>query len=303
LVPVPTMKTLGGLQFWADVRFFRGWRIQRNVFTGHFRLLDPRNYRQIHGSLETCLGKLAELKKDRNLAPMCGKAVIVIHGILQTPRTFARMRTALEKAGYTLVPFTYPSTRIEILAAAEDLRRVIESLDGIEEINFVVHSMGGLVLRAYLKQPRDVRIKRMVMIAVPNRGAEMADMMRRNYAFRLIFGPSGQQLVTDPLGMIPSLPTPDFEFAVVAGARGHERGFNPLIPGDDDILVTVASTRLPGATDSMTVRAFHRFIPANATAIDATVRFLQTGCLRENGVRCPIPREERENQSADAITS
>ena len=36
-----TRKTLGGRQFWGDVHYFRGWRIQQNVFTKHYRLLDP----------------------------------------------------------------------------------------------------------------------------------------------------------------------------------------------------------------------------------------------------------------------
>jgi pimeloyl-ACP methyl ester carboxylesterase len=285
------MKTLGGRQFWADVRFFRGWRIQRNVFTGRFRLLDPRDHRHASGGLETCLAKLSQIKEREKLPPMSGKAVIAVHGILHSARTFAVMTPALEAAGYTVIGFNYPSSRIEIGAAAANLKLVIDSLEGIAEINFVVHSMGGLVTRAYLKESRDPRIHRMVMIGVPNRGAEMADLLRKNYAYRLVFGPAGQQLVTGPNGLGSSLPIPDFEFAIIAGGRGHRAGFNPLIPGDDDILVTVASARLPGAADSLTIRAFHRFIPANAEAIDATVRFLQTGCLRKDGVRQPIPLE------------
>lgn len=292
------MKTLGGWQFWSDVRFFQGWRIQRHVYTGHFRLLDPHNRRWTFGSLETCLVQLAEIKQKQNLPPMSGKAVVVVHGILRTSRTFAAMCPALRKAGYTVVEFEYPSTRIGIIEAADDLRQVVEGLDGIEEINFVVHSMGGLVVRALVKEYIDPRIHRMVMLGVPNQGAEMADLLRKSYAFRLLFGPAGQQLVTDPNGLIPTLPIPEFEFATIAGARGHESGFNPLITGDDDVLVSVASARLPGASDSMTVRSFHRFIPGHTGAVEATIRFLQSGCLRNDGVRHPIPRESERTETA-----
>ena len=38
-IPLPTM---GGKQFWADELFFHQWRIQRNVLTGHYRLLDGK---------------------------------------------------------------------------------------------------------------------------------------------------------------------------------------------------------------------------------------------------------------------
>ena len=33
------LKTLGGMQFWTDVKHLSGWRIQQNSETGHFRLL------------------------------------------------------------------------------------------------------------------------------------------------------------------------------------------------------------------------------------------------------------------------
>src|SRR5271168_4217278 len=56
------MKTLGGRQFWGDVKFFRGWRIQQNVFTEHYRLLDPKDSRYAFGSFKTCCDKLEELK-------------------------------------------------------------------------------------------------------------------------------------------------------------------------------------------------------------------------------------------------
>ncbi len=58
--------TLGGRQFWGDVFYFRGYRIQKNVFTGHFRLLDPRDNRQAWGTREQCQLALEEIRKSRN---------------------------------------------------------------------------------------------------------------------------------------------------------------------------------------------------------------------------------------------
>ncbi len=294
------MKTLGGRQFWGDVRFFRGWRIQQNVFTEHYRLLDPRDHRHAFGSLQKCIDHLEQVKSAQKLPPMSGKAVIVIHGITRSSKTFTVMRPTLEKAGYMVVGFDYPSTRIRIDEAAEYLNRVIRSLDGIGEIDIVAHSLGGLVTRAYLKKHRDPRIKRMVMLGVPNHGAEMADLLRTNLAFQLVLGPAGQQLVTGRDSLVAGLPIPDFEFAVIAGSGPSGAGINPLIRGVDDLLVSVESTRLPGAADSMTVRALHLFMPANAEIIEATVHFLNTGSLRKSGERQPIPRDSRGAAAARA---
>jgi pimeloyl-ACP methyl ester carboxylesterase len=178
---------------------------------------------------------------------------------------------------------------------------VIQSLRGVEEIDFVVHSMGGLVVRSWFQNHDDIRVRRLVMLGTPNRGAEMADMLRRNAAYRLIMGPAGQQLVTGNNSPIAGLPIPPCEFAVIAGGRGSD-GYNPLVPGDNDLIVSVESTRLAGASDFLMVRAMHHFLTSNPEAIDATVRYLQTGHFRKNGVRKPIMPTANEERTADLRT-
>ncbi len=287
------MKTLGGLQFWGDVAYCHGWRIQHNVFFKQYRLLDPENHRHASGTLEDCQKKLEEIKNEKKLPKMSGHAVILIHGIVRSSKSFSKMAEALKKEGYTVIGFDYPSTQVEITQSAEYLNQLIESLEGIEKISFVVHSMGGLVVRCYLQKHNDDRIERMVMLGVPNRGAKMADIFKNILLFKMIFGPAGRQLGIDG-GYIDSLPTPKFEFGVIAGARGKDAGYNPLIPGDDDGTVTVESTRLPGASDFATVECLHSFIMKNADAIAYTSKFLKTGRFRAEGDPRPIPISQED---------
>ena len=72
-------QTLGGRQFWGDVKFFQGYRIQQNVFTKHYRLLDSNDVRRMWGSLEECEAQLRQIAVEKNLKPMSGKAVVLIH--------------------------------------------------------------------------------------------------------------------------------------------------------------------------------------------------------------------------------
>lgn len=283
------MKTLGGRQFWGDVCFYHGWSIQQNILTGHYRLLDSADIRHCWGSYDTCMRHLAELRKERQLAPMSGKAVVLIHGMVRSSKSLHAMEKPFSEAGYQVFAFDYPSTRLTIPESAEFLRRSLSSLEGIEEINFVVHSMGGLVVRAYLQQECDPRIHRMVMLGVPNRGAHLADRLKENVLFRSILGPAGQQLISATDGFIASLPVPDFEFAVIAGGRGTPNGYNPLIPGDDDATVSVESTRLPGATDFIQLPVLHTLMMGNPDVVASSLRFVTTGALRADGSRQPIP--------------
>src|SRR5215208_6112827 len=67
-------KTTGGKQFWADVWFFRDYRIQCHALTNHYRLLDGNNHRVLSGTFDLCQQKLEEIREQQKLAPMEGKA-------------------------------------------------------------------------------------------------------------------------------------------------------------------------------------------------------------------------------------
>ncbi|QDT91186.1 Alpha/beta hydrolase family protein [Gimesia algae] len=286
------MKTMGGRQFWGDVQFFQGWKIQQHVISQHYRLLDPKDQRHASGSLADCQQRLEEIKAAEQLPPMRGKAVILVHGIIRSSKSFVKMKETCQQKGWLVVPFDYPSTQRTIPENANYLGKVIQSLEGIEEINVVVHSMGGLIVRSWLAQQDvvDPRVKRMVMLGVPNQGADMADRFRSNLLFKAIFGPAGQQLVTEVNSdFISNLPTPPFSFGVIAGGRNTLKGYNPLIRGDNDGTVAVSSTRLPGAADFIMLPVLHSFMMNDPETISYTLRFLETGVFRDSGKPQPIP--------------
>ena len=177
-------KTLGGQYFWADEVVYFGWRIQRNTFTGHCRLLDGEKLRHTFGTFEQCCAKLDEIKRQKKLPPMNGKAVLVLPGLGDARLVAEGMTKYLhDQGGYMAACVAYPSLFDEIGRHAKSLDSVIRHLDGISEINFVGHSMGNLVIRRYLADQTDAatgklpdrRIKRIVMLGPPNQGAELAE--------------------------------------------------------------------------------------------------------------------------------
>ena len=284
-----TSRTLGGRQFWSDVRFFRGWRIQQNVFTEHYRLLDPENRRHSHGTLKECETTLSSIRKAQQLPSMRGRAAILVHGLIRSSRSFDMLARKLELGGYTVVRFDYPSTRSSIPVAASCLAQVINSLNGIETIDLVAHSMGGVILRYYLRDHRDERIRRAVLLGSPNHGAEVADRLHTNPLYRAIFGPAGQQLTSEGEGLIADLPIPEFEFGVIAGGRGGVKGFNPLLPGDNDSTVTVRSARLKGAADFLLVPVIHSFLTSDQRCVTAVATFLEHGRFDLEREPQPVP--------------
>lgn len=304
-VPMPTM---GGIQFWGDETFFHDWRIQRNVLTGHYRLLDGHNLRHASGTFEQCRAKLDEIKAARSMPPMQGKAVIVLHGLADTRLSTALLCNHLKrKGGYTVFNVAYPSTRQSIADHARALAKIIQNLDGIEEINFVGHSMGNIVVRHYLADQTDAatgrrpdpRIRRFVMLGPPNHGSSLAVRFGDDTLFATVLGKPGEELGRQWTWLESELAAPQCEFGIIAGGLGNENGFNPLIPGDDDGVVAAASTRLPGAADFVMVPVLHPLLPAESRVMDYTLSFLQNGYFVSEERREPVGKAEEGRMRKD----
>ena len=294
LRPNIKIHTLGGVQFWGDVAYFHGWHIQRNVFSGHHRLLDAHDVRHAWGTREACDAKLQEIRDEEKLPPMQGTAVILLHGLGRSDKSVKQLQKHFDKAGYYTIAMNYPSLRASVQENAEYLHEVIQSLDGIEKVHLVGFSMGGIVLRQCLAEHDEPRLGRVVFIGSPNQGAELATLLKDWWAFKTFVGPAGQDLATAPHGLAPKLPAPRCEFGVIAGCRGVDGGYNPLIPGDDDGTVSLESTRLPGASDFLTVHSLHLMLMHTASVFAAAQHFLEEGKFQADRDPEPIPKQAPE---------
>jgi len=290
--------TFGGKQFWTDELIFHQWRIQRNVLTNACRLLDDEDYRRAGGSFEECQQELERLKRELNMPPLRPRVVLVLHGLLRSRDAMQPLCEYLEEQSeLEVLAFSYASSRQEISVHALALARVISNLgDDVKEINFVAHSMGNLVIRRYLGGtcavvPKSRRLPtQTVMLAPPNNGSKLAERFQANNIFRTLWGTSGIE-IAEIQKLEKDLATPP-SFGIIAGGRGTENGNNPLIPGDDDFVVSVEETRLPGARDFLVLPVLHGSIMEDQRVQECTLRFLQGGYFVSDEQRQPIPRED-----------
>lgn len=279
LQPNLPLPTIGGAQLWADVRWRDGWRMQQHVLTGHARLLDPQNVRRAWGDAAACLAEF-DARVPRRAAPASEERplVILLHGMGRTRVSFSRMKRALEAEGWRCARLSYPSTRRSIPEHARWLEGVLAGLaeDGqARNVSFVTHSLGGILVRAALANGGEWRaalpVERLVMLGPPNQGSAFADRLAGVRMFRWLYGETGTGLVPSEVQRIPP---PDVPFLVIAGARGKPQGWNPWLPGDDDGVVALQETHLPGADGHHVVRSIHAFLAAHQEAIAQTQAFL-----------------------------
>jgi pimeloyl-ACP methyl ester carboxylesterase len=207
--------------------------------------------------------------------------VVLLHGISRTPRSFRKMQSAIEASGFATLNLGYASRRKALEPLAEDIHPTIERFaDGLEgSIHFVGHSMGGLLARVYLAKYRPKRLGRVVILGSPNRGSEIADRLKDFAAYRLYFGPAGQQLVTSRDNALDAIiPPVDYPVGIIAGNRSLYPIASALfLPRPNDGRVSVENTKLDGMTDHMVISASHPWLVRNADAIGQTIAFLRDG--------------------------
>jgi len=88
---------------------------------------------------------------------------------------------------------------------------------------------------------------------------------------------AARELVLDWQRISKDLVVPPCPFGIVAGGKGDDQGYSGFLAGDDDAVVRVEETRLPGAHDFLVVPVRHAAMMKNPGVQRATSAFLRTG--------------------------
>ena len=206
--------------------------------------------------------------------------VVLLHGLNRTSASLQKMARALEAQGYTVWNQSYPSRDRPI---AELAKIAIEPAlafcqgKGIQNVHFVTHSLGGILVRYYLQDNAIPNLGRIVMLSPPNRGSEIVDKLKTYKIYQYINGPAGQELGTGDDSVPNQLKPISGEIGVIIGNSSSDPWFSWLIPGEDDGKVSVARARLDEMTDFLVVKEGHTFIMQKAAVIAQVQGFLQSG--------------------------
>jgi pimeloyl-ACP methyl ester carboxylesterase len=209
------------------------------------------------------------------------ETVVLLHGMARTSRSMAGMARYLEGEGFSVLNVDYPSRRKTLDALSRDVRNLLAQAFGdvsAPRLHFVVHSMGGLVVRRLIRDFRPANLGRVVMLGTPHRGSEIADFLKGWPLYKKFYGPAGQELTTDHQARKFPDRDIDFELGAIAGSRGWlspVSGF--LLPKPHDGTVSVESTKLPGMKGHLVMPVTHTFMMDNKNVQRQTAAFLKSG--------------------------
>lgn len=205
--------------------------------------------------------------------------VLLLHGLWMNRFAMMPLAHALKRAGFVTLEPSYASMRGDLQANVDSVDSVLRQLDALEaqRIHIVGHSMGGLLALALLqREPPDARLGRAVLLGSPVAGC----MAARTFATY----PGGEWLLGASTPLWERLPMPDVPARCEVGAiAGTSRiGLASLlvdIEGDNDGVVRVEETRLPGLADHRVLPVSHTGMLMSGPAASQAAAFLRRGAF------------------------
>ena len=203
--------------------------------------------------------------------------MFLLHGMGRTSLSMIALDKALRENSYHTCNWNYNGFRKTINEIAEEftilLKRFAEH-PFVDQIHIVTHSLGGIITRRSLsKNWHSSKIHRIVMLAPPNQGVEIANLMSPFLAWLLI---PLSELRPSPLGLL----------STIAPVNCCEIG---IITGSHDSIVSRSEAELLEAKSYKELSTNHTFIATDEQVIRQTLIFLREGLFSGAKERASAP--------------
>lgn len=205
------------------------------------------------------------------------ECVILLHGLGRSSSSMRPVANLLSRHGYAVVNKSYPSREHDISTlATNSLNDAVAQCQHAAVIHLVTHSLGGILVRQYVKEHHVERLANVVMLGPPNQGCEVVDaydgwpgVAKFGGPAFLALSPSSALSVTNTLGPV------NFSLGVIAGSKSVNPVLSIVLPGPDDGKVTVKNTRVDGMVEHRIVATSHPFMMRNKEVQQNILCFLQ----------------------------
>lgn len=168
----------------------------------------------------------------------------------------------LTRESFAVRRWCYWSVAYSVTDHARQLRAFLEPFASSDEpTHFVTHSMGSIILRAALAEMEWKTPGRWVMLAPPNHGSRVAEVLSHGIHYVC---PALDQISTHPQSFVHHVPEPEaWEVGVIASTK--------------DRLVAMESTHLGCEKQHISLDCGHLMMLFNGEAHRQTGHFLQHG--------------------------
>ncbi|ANH79085.1 esterase/lipase family protein [Candidatus Chlamydia sanziniae] len=213
------------------------------------------------------------------------ESVVCLHAFLRSYRSLKPIAHVLEKENYDVFIWNYETRKFTLERHAQHLNRLLRKIAELKPgvpINFVTHSIGGIIVRAALTRPdcpEEARKGKAILMAPPNAGSTLARRYRRLGIVQIIFGGKlGRQLLTYcPQKMLNAGKFPSaVDVLILSGNKGSR--FIPFrLEYENDGKVCTIETYLDTPHTAYVLHTNHTYIITDRKALYLMQTFLKDG--------------------------
>ena len=223
--------------------------------------------------LKTALYHNYEVKKYENVNDD-KEYVVVFHGVYGKFEDMSIIAESLNKEGYNVISIQYPTNTDSVEEITEKyIKPVLDGIDKDKKVNFIVHSMGSGVLRYYLKNNEVKNLGKVVFISPPSHGSALSD----NPVSSLLKEPLGKAVAQFSMkegSFVNKLGNPDYPCYVMIGNKTNNPIYSAMIPGKDDGMVPLNSSKLDTCDYKIIEKTTHTSILKDERTISEIKKYL-----------------------------
>jgi len=201
------------------------------------------------------------------------EVLVLVHGLWMTGLEMRWLGGKLGECGYDVHYFQYSSLTKSPRECAGELADYIERID-CERLNIVAHSLGGIVVLNLFELFDGLPEGRVLLMGSPVLGSGLARVVASHTVLRMLLG------TAPPDGLTKSAPAWRGERALGVIAGTNAVGVGLILgglQGSSDGTVSVCETRLPGASDFLTLHVNHMGMLFSPEVVKETCFFLHYG--------------------------
>ena len=203
-------------------------------------------------------------------------AAVFVHGLWLTGAESMLLRRRLAaRHGFACHSFSYRTVGSSVQPVIDKLTQFVSRIDA-DQVHFVGHSLGGIVLHRYFEQARGLQPGRVVFLGSPTVKSRSAERVGRLPVFRSMIGRMVTEELVNPTGTREW--RCDRELGCIAGTKAMGLGrFFARFDEDSDGTIGVSETKLPGHTAHLTLPVSHMGMLVSADVARHVGEFLESG--------------------------
>ena len=272
--------TFGGKQFWQDLFFYQGWRIQRDL-AGRFRLLDPWDIRRESGTLRKCQNAFIRYVEIYQLLKQKDKAVVFLHGWGRSKDMFDKMAKRINSDDFLSIAVNYPSLFKSSDVISSHLDILLDDLRDIKEVNFIAKGLGGLLLRKVLSKNGDwqkrIKISKIILIDSPRNDWGLISKIRKWKLGSKLLGPSMKLYEKESMSKLPDFPS-NIDIGILTTWNPFVKIFMKIVPKPcRHLLPKAREAHMSFAKDISSAKYYGVNSCSGSKVIESCLSFLRAG--------------------------